>query len=96
MARTMGRIAAGHAARRDLADVARVARVMAKTSHCGLGLMAGNAVLQGIEKFRPVFETRLRPDDALPTFDLDAALDKARDVTGRDDSEAHLPDKAHP
>jgi hypothetical protein len=43
-----------------------------------------------------VFDARLRPDDALPTFDLDASLDKARDVTGRDDSEAHLTEEARP
>lgn len=96
VARAMGRIASGHGARRDLVDVARVARVMAKTSHCGLGHMAGNPVLQGIEKFRPVFDARLWPDDALPTFDLDASLDKARDITGRDDCEAHLPEDARP
>lgn len=96
VARTMGRITSGHAARRDLIDVARVARVMAKTSHCGLGAMAGNPVLQGIEKFGPAFDARLRPVEALPTFDLDASLEKARDVTGRDDDDAHLAEESTP
>lgn len=96
VARTMGRITSGHAARRDLVDVERVARVMAKTSHCGLGAMAGNPVLQGIEKFRPAFDARLRPVEALPTFDLDASLEKARDVTGRDDDDAHLAEESTP
>jgi [NiFe] hydrogenase diaphorase moiety large subunit len=96
VARTMGRITAGHGARRDLVDLERVARVMAKTSHCGLGVMAGNPVLQGLERFRPAFDARLRPVDALPTFDLDASLDKARDVTGRDDDDAHLAEESPP
>lgn len=96
VARTMGRITSGHGARRDLADLERVARVMAKTSHCGLGAMAGNPVLQGIEKFRPAIDARLRPVEALPTFDLDASLDKARDVTGRDDEDAHLAEESTP
>ena len=43
-----------------------------------------------LNKFRPAFERRLLSTDFEPAFDLDAALAKAREVTGRDDADAHL------
>jgi [NiFe] hydrogenase diaphorase moiety large subunit len=43
-----------------------------------------------VQKFRPAYEKRLKPVDFEPAFDLDAALAKAREVTGRDDADAHL------
>jgi [NiFe] hydrogenase diaphorase moiety small subunit len=41
-------------------------------------------------KFRPAYERRLVSLDFEPAFDLDAALAKARQLTGRDDAGAHL------
>jgi [NiFe] hydrogenase diaphorase moiety large subunit len=90
-ARAMQRVVAGQGCRRDLKDLLRVSQVMKATSHCGLGATAGNPVLDALAKFRPRFDRQLRSLEVLPTFDLDEALAAAREVTARDDAEAHLP-----
>jgi [NiFe] hydrogenase diaphorase moiety large subunit len=88
--RMLSALAQGYGTRRDVKDLARVAKVMKSASHCGLGGTAGNAVIDALEKFKPAFEKRLGTLEVMPTFDLDHALAPAREVTGRDDEEAHL------
>ena len=44
-------------------------------------------------KFKPAFERRLKSLDYEPGFDLDYALSIARQMTGRDDADAHLMDE---
>ena len=83
-------LAKGFGTRRDVKDLARVARVMRASSHCGLGATAGNVALDALEKFRPAFDRRLGTLEVMPTFDLDRSLAPAREVTGRDDEQAHL------
>ena len=41
-------------------------------------------------KFPPAFERRLIKRDFEPGFDLDAALNRARERANRDDATAHL------
>jgi len=89
-ARMMARIRSGTGSRRDAKDLARVSQIMKTTSHCGLGVTAGNPVLDALAKFRPAFDRKLRSLDVLPTFDLDEALAPAREASGRDDEAAHL------
>jgi len=86
----MARLSEGKGSRRDVKDLARVARLMKATSHCGLGTTAGNPILDALEKFQPAFVRRLPSLDVLPSFDLDEALAPAREATGRDDAGAHL------
>jgi [NiFe] hydrogenase diaphorase moiety large subunit len=88
--RMLSALAKGYGTRRDVKDLARVAKVMKASSHCGLGATAGNAALDALEKFKPAFEKRLGTLEVMPTFDLDRSLAPAREVTGRDDDEAHL------
>jgi [NiFe] hydrogenase diaphorase moiety large subunit len=47
-------------------------------------------VLDTVKKFRPAYERRLRSLEFTPSFDLDGALARARQMTGRDDEGAHL------
>lgn len=89
-AQMMARVAHGKGTRRDVDDLAKLSQVMRSSSHCGLGATAGNPVLDGIAKFRPTFDKRLRSLDVLPAFDLDAALAPAREATARDDADAHF------
>jgi [NiFe] hydrogenase diaphorase moiety large subunit len=90
--RGMERVLAGRASRKDLEDLQQLADVMRRTSHCGLGATAGNPVRDALARFRPAFEQRLATLDSVPSFDLDAALAPAREVTGRQDPGAHLED----
>jgi [NiFe] hydrogenase diaphorase moiety large subunit len=92
-ARTMTRFVRGRASQDDLDDLATVSEVMRTSSHCGLGTMAGNPVLDALKKFRPAFEARTTKV-MLPTFDFDESLAAAREATGRDDDYAHLSEKS--
>ncbi len=86
----MDKIADGRGSNYEVNDLKRLAEFMKRTSHCGLGETAGNAVRDALNKFRPAFERRLRARDFSPAIDLEAALEPARRITGRDDAEAHL------
>ncbi len=86
----MDRIAAGHGTRYDLCEIERLNRVLQTSSHCGLGRTACNPVLHTLKHFRPAYERRLKSLEFEPAFDLDGALARARQMTGRDDAGAHL------
>jgi [NiFe] hydrogenase diaphorase moiety large subunit len=87
---TMNKIADGHGTQHDLAEVEHLDHVLQTTSHCGLGRTACNPVLHTLKHFRPAYENRLKSLDFEPGFDLDGALARARQMTGRDDAGAHL------
>lgn len=86
----MDTLAAGRGTRRDVKDALRLSQLLRDTSHCGLGHSACAPFLALHEKFKPTLERGLSSLEFLPTFDLDEALAPAREVTGRDDSRAHL------
>ena len=88
------RLASGRGTRRDIKDLPRVAQIMRSASQCGLGHTAANPVLDALAKFRPAFERQISLHEFLPMFDLDEALAPAREVTGREDEEAHLREEA--
>ncbi|MDP2761724.1 MAG: NAD(P)H-dependent oxidoreductase subunit E [Sideroxyarcus sp.] len=87
---TMDKIAAGHGTRYDLNEVEHLDQVLQSSSHCGLGRTACNPVLHTLKHFRPAYESKLKSLDFEPAFDLDGALARARQMTGRDDAGAHL------
>ncbi|MDZ4201559.1 MAG: NAD(P)H-dependent oxidoreductase subunit E [Gallionella sp.] len=87
---TMDKIADGHGTRHDLAEIEHLDYVLQTTAHCGLGRTACNPVLHTLKHFRPAYESRLKSLDFEPAFDLDGALARARQMTGRDDAGAHL------
>ena len=87
---TMDKIAAGHGTRYDLNEIEHLDQVLQTSSHCGLGRTACNPVLHTLKHFRPAYENRLKSLDFEPAFDLDGALARARQMTGRDDAGAHL------
>lgn len=84
------KVHAGHASRYDTDEMRRLGALMKSTSQCGLGTTAPNAVIDTLNKFPQVYESRLAQTEYEPAFDLDAALQEARDITGRDDADAHI------
>src|SRR5690606_14942122 len=70
----MDKLAGGHGAKMDLADIEWIERLLRNASHCGLGSSAPNPVRDTLLKFRPAYERRLKNLDFEPAFDLDAAL----------------------
>ena len=87
---TMDKIAAGLGTQYDLGEVEHLNHVLQISSHCGLGRTACNPVLHTLKHFRPAYESRLKSLSFKPAFDLDGALARARQMTGRDDAGAHL------
>jgi [NiFe] hydrogenase diaphorase moiety large subunit len=84
------KVAAGQASEYDLAEMRHIGAIMKSASYCGLGATAPNHVLQTLEKFPAIFRRHLRSAEYTPSFDLDAALSEARQITGRNDAGAHL------
>jgi len=84
------KVMVGHATGYDLQEMKKIGQLMQKTSHCGLGATAPNPVLDTMKKFPLVYSKRLLNRSYEPAFDLDAALEVSRRLTGRDDEAAHI------
>ena len=59
---------------------------MKSTSRCGLGQTAGNPVLSTLEKFRGIYDSRVKadPEGLRRAFDLSAAVKAAEGIVGRE------------
>ena len=86
----MNKIANGHGTQYDLDEMERIGMLIKRRSHCGLGQTAADPILNGVQRFPQVFRQRLVRGDFEPSFDLDGALEQARQITHRDDAAAHL------
>src|SRR5271157_6277197 len=86
----LDKIADGRGSRYEINELMRLADLLKRTSHCGLGQTAGNPIRDTWLKFRPAYERRLIRGDFDPAVDLDAALARAREISGRDDADAHV------
>jgi [NiFe] hydrogenase diaphorase moiety large subunit len=86
----LDKIAEGHGATGDLAELSRLGRFVRSASHCGLGQTAANPILSTLERYPEIYQARLKTIDFEPGFDLDGALATARRLSGRDDADAHL------
>ena len=84
------KIASGHGTVYDREEMARLGKLVKRRSHCGLGQTAANPLLDLLAKFPQVYAERLLHQDYEPFFNLDAALTTTRELTHRDDAEAHL------
>lgn len=80
----------GHGGQYDLDEMHKIGMLMRTSSHCGLGTTAPNPMLDTLNKFPQIYNERLKHSSYEPSFDLDAALQDARDITGRDDAGAHI------
>jgi len=79
-----------HASPYDLDELRRIASIMQNTSFCGLGATAPNPVLETLKSFPEIYQQQLNHTDYEPAFDLDAALEESRQLTHRDDPDAHI------
>jgi [NiFe] hydrogenase diaphorase moiety large subunit len=86
----MDKIHAGNGTQHELREMSRLNKVLLMSAHCGLGHTACNPILDTLKRFRPAYERKLRSLDFTPAFDVDGALQRARQMTGRDDAGAHL------
>jgi len=84
------KVMVGHATRYDLQEMHNIGLVMQKTAHCGLGTTAPNPVLDTLDKFPDIYSKRLANRSYEPAFDLNASLEVARCITGRNDEGAYI------
>ncbi len=85
----VSKLAQGHATAYDLEELRTIGHLMRTSSHCGLGATASTAVIDLLDHFPKQVEEQLAHTDYEPSFDLDAALQQARDITHRNDTAAH-------
>jgi [NiFe] hydrogenase diaphorase moiety large subunit len=86
----MDKLNNGHGSPYDFAEIEKLNRILQTMSHCGLGHSACNPVLDTIARFRSAYERRMQHKEFEPAFNLDWALEPARQMTGRDDAGAHF------
>ncbi|QQS54107.1 MAG: NAD(P)H-dependent oxidoreductase subunit E [Candidatus Competibacteraceae bacterium] len=86
----VAKVHTGHGTRFDLEEMRKLGRIMQVACHCGLGQTAPNPVLDSLDEFPEAYERRLRSTAYEPAFDLNAALEEARQLTGRRDPGAYL------
>jgi len=84
------KVCAGRGGEADLQEMRGIGKLMRQNSQCGLGTTAPNHVLDTLEKFPDSYRRRLRHSGFEPAFDLDAALEEARAITGRTDTAADI------
>lgn len=88
------KVIAGNATHYDLKEMNNIGIVMQQTSHCGLGMTAPNTILDTLNKFPEIYSKRLANSGYEPAFDLNAALEVSRQMTGRDDEDAFIRHKS--
>jgi len=85
----LDKIANGRGAPQDIAEIKQLSHLIQRHSHCGLGHTAANHILDSLQQFPQAFEENLI-QHFTAQFDLDQALENARQITQRDDAAAHL------
>jgi [NiFe] hydrogenase diaphorase moiety large subunit len=86
----MDKLHGGKGSQYDLNTIYLLNRLLQAASHCGLGHTACNPIVDTLKRFKPVYERRLQSLEFEPAFDLDGALARAREMTGRSDPGAYL------
>jgi [NiFe] hydrogenase diaphorase moiety large subunit len=79
----MEKVVAGRATLADITAMEALGNTVARTSRCGLGQTAPNPILSTMRAFPELFEARLAAEDFTPLVTLQAALQEAVKVQGR-------------
>jgi [NiFe] hydrogenase diaphorase moiety large subunit len=88
----LDKVQRGNGSKDDLKELNNLSRLIKANSHCAFGWTATHYVTDTLEKFPHIYESRLQQNEStlLPSFDLNAALEKARQITQRTDKNAHF------
>ena len=80
------KVADGHGARLDIDQMRRLNGLMTQASHCGLGQQAAVPILSTYEKFPDCFERRMDDLDYKPTFDVEAAIQRSKEIVREEEA----------
>lgn len=86
----LDKIISGHGSAGDVVELEALSRLVKNYSHCGLGQTAANPILSTLQRYPNLYQDRLKKISYEPGFDLDGALNVARQLAHRDDAAAHL------
>jgi len=84
------KIVDGHGSSGDVKALEELCDLVTQYSHCGLGQTAANPIIHTLKRFPELYQAQLKNISYEPGFDLDASLEVARKLSGRDDVHAHL------
>jgi [NiFe] hydrogenase diaphorase moiety large subunit len=84
------KICTGHGSSGDVRELKEIAVLIKATSHCGLGQTAAQPILTTLERYPELYDKKLKQISFEPGFDLDGSLEIARQLSDRDDKNAHL------
>lgn len=84
MVHMANKIAGGHGARLDIAQMQRLSHLMTQASHCGLGKNAAEPILTTYEKFPDAFSRRMEDVEYKPAFDVEAAIERSRQIVAEE------------
>ena len=70
----------GHGSTGDVRELRRNRQLIKATSHCGLGQTAANPILTTLERYPELYQSQLKQISFEPGFDLDGALEIARQL----------------
>ena len=87
---SMNKLARGFGSKIDLKEIQELSHLLQKSSHCGLGQAICKPILDTIHKFPQDYQPLIKHDEFNPAFDLDSSLSQARQLTHRQDENAHL------
>lgn len=86
----LDKIVEGHGSAGDVLELEILSKMVKNYSHCGLGQTAANPVLSTLQRYPELYQGQLKDISYEPAFDLDGALDVARQMAHRNDAAAHL------
>jgi [NiFe] hydrogenase diaphorase moiety large subunit len=86
----LDKIISGHGSAGDVVELEALSQLVKNYSHCGLGQTAANPILSTLQRYPNLYQERLKTISYEPGFDLDGALNAARQLAHRDDAAAHL------
>ncbi len=86
----LAKIVDGHGSAGDVVALEELCALVKNYSHCGLGQTAANPIISTLARFPELYQSRLKKISYEPGFDLDAALETARQLANRNDAAAHL------
>jgi [NiFe] hydrogenase diaphorase moiety large subunit len=80
MAQMADKVKSGHGAHLDIKEIHELSHLMTQASHCGLGQRAAVPMLETYQKFPESFRKRLTSDEYQPSFDVEAAIQRAKQI----------------
>jgi len=86
----LAKIVEGHGSAGDVVALEELCALVKNYSHCGLGQTAANPIISTLSRYPELYQSRLKNISYEPGFDLDAALETARQLANRNDAAAHL------